>query len=294
MVLSHIADTIAMSVSLPGRITVNDPMEYKVNEQLLSYNPVGPDYWGGDEVLVNSAVDLTQQTPWHEAGYGVEKLFKADVTFQVFLGETSRLIRHLWQSAGLSIDDDVDLTQYHLLVRDSAQHLAAVGKTKLIETSLFPLGIKNIEERVSDICKIPLHGKNPYDGLEVFHFRVIRPTHGDNNPLHRDVWLEDYDDCINLYIPIAGSTERSSLVLLRGSHLWPERRVKRTREGAVIGGLTYNVPAVTAIEGPYAPVRPNPGFNEVLVFSPYLIHGGAVNLNNDQTRISIEIRLWKK
>jgi len=34
--------------------------------------------------------------------------------------------------------------------------------------------------------------------------------------------------------------------------------------------------------------------NQVLVFSPYLIHGGAVNLNSNETRISIEIRLWKK
>ena len=54
------------------------------------------------------------------------------------------------------------------------------------------------------------------------------------------------------------------------------------------------MPAVTAIKDEYELVRPNPKPNEVLLFSPYLIHGGASNLNEDQTRISIEVRLWKQ
>jgi ectoine hydroxylase-related dioxygenase (phytanoyl-CoA dioxygenase family) len=41
-------------------------------------------------------------------------------------------------------------------------------------------------------------------------------------------------------------------------------------------------------------IRPDPKIGEVLVFSPYLIHGGSVNLNDDTTRISIEVRLWRK
>jgi hypothetical protein len=63
---------------------------------------------------------------------------------------------------------------------------------------------------------------NPYDDQRVFHFRVIRPLSGDNNPLHRDVWLEDYKDCINLYIPIAGSNALSSLIIAPQSHRWSE------------------------------------------------------------------------
>ena len=40
--------------------------------------------------------------------------------------------------------------------------------------------------------------------------------------------------------------------------------------------------------------RPDPNPDEVLVFSPYLIHGGAVNLNEDMTRVSLEMRLWRR
>ena len=39
-------------------------------------------------------------------------------------------------------------------------------------------------------------------------------------------------------------------------------------------------------------LHPNPNPNEVLLFSPYLLHGGAVNLNTNQTRISLEMRFW--
>ena len=44
---------------------------------------------------------------------------------------------------------------------------------------------------------------------------------------------------------------------------------------------------------PLTLVRPNPGPNEVLVFSPYLIHGGAFNQQTDTTRVSLEMRFWR-
>ena len=69
--------------------------------------------------------------------------------------------------------------------------------------------------------------------------------------------------------------------------------MERTLAGSNINGQKFNVPAVTAVRGEYTVARPDPGPNEVLIFSPYLIHGGAVNLNTNITRISIEMRLWK-
>jgi hypothetical protein len=192
------------------------------------------------------------------------------------------------------VDKNFMLDQYHTLVRDIKTHLASIEKTKLLSTMEFPVEIALLEDRVSECVGIPLVVRNPYDGQSVFHFRVIRPGHLDNNPLHRDVWLEDYDDCINLYIPIAGSDEQSSLMLIPGSHRWAESRIERTDAGAEIGGMKFNVPAVTAIAGSYQVVRPDPQRNEMLIFSPYLVHGGAVNLNTASTRVSIEIRLWRR
>ena len=37
-------------------------------------------------------------------------------------------------------------------------------------------------------------------------------------------------------------------------------------------------------------IRPNPTENQLMLFSPYLIHGCANNDNLDTTRISLEVR----
>jgi len=268
-------------------------MEYRVNNTTITYDAQGEKQWGKESVLLQDAVDLSEHTSWHDQGFTIEKLFEP-AQYTLFSDNARLLLRRLWKEAGLSLPENFPLDQYHTLTNDLTTHLAAVEKTKLLPVSDFPVSIEMLEQRISAICKTPLQVKNPFDGQSVFHFRVIRPNSRDNNPLHRDVWLEDYDDCINLYIPVAGSNERSSLILIPGSHLWPESRIERTAAGAEINGIRFNVPAVTAIKGPYEVVRPNPALNEVLIFSPYLIHGGAVNLNDASTRISVEIRLWKR
>ncbi len=247
---------------------------------------------GEPHVLLHKAQDLTSNTAWARKGFSIER-FLDDATYETFRRNTVTLLVSCWRKAGLDVPDGFPPEQYHRLVPDMHTHLRAIDHTKLLRTNEFPVPIEIVEKRIGEICGIPLRALNPFDQQSVFHFRVIRPSSGDNNPLHRDVWLEDYDNCINLYIPIAGSNELSSLILIPGSHHWPESQFERTVQGALINKIRFNVPAVTAIHGEFICERPSPGENEVLVFSPYLIHGGAVNLNSDTTRISIELRLWK-
>jgi hypothetical protein len=57
--------------------------------------------------------------------------------------------------------------------------------------------------------------------------------------------------------------------------------------------MTFTVPSVVGAAHPLVLERPNPGLNEVLVFSPYLIHGGAFNQQTDRTRVSLEMRFWR-
>src|SRR5258708_28053973 len=268
-------------------------MKYKINKKEISYRAEGVKTKGDDHVLLHHAIDLTFGRKWGEDGFTTKKLFEEGV-HQDFKTKTKALVISLWQIAGLDISDDFELSQYHLVAASKNSHLAAVEKTKLLAINEFPVPIHLVEKRISEICKTSVVAKNPFDGQSVFHFRVVRPNSLDNNPLHRDVWLEDYANCINLYIPIAGSNSKSSLALIPGSHHWPESKTERTEQGAIIENVKFNVPAVTSIKGDYEIVRPDPKENEVLVFSPYLIHGGSVNLNQDQTRISIELRLWKK
>jgi hypothetical protein len=268
-------------------------VKYTVNDITLSYEAVGNRGFGTDKVLLKDAVDLTANSSWHDRGFVVKSLFDEKIN-NAFFEATEYLLKSLWRKSGLQFDDNLPLQEYHKVAKTREQHLGAVDLTKLLDVLNFPLGIQKIEERIGELCGSQLVARNPYDSQAVFHFRVIRPKSGDNNPLHRDVWLEDYADCINLYIPVCGSNERSSLIIVPGSHLWSESRVERTAAGAHINGVKFNVPAVTDIAGNFSCVRPDPVLGEVLVFSPYLLHGGAVNLNDDLTRISMELRLWKK
>jgi hypothetical protein len=284
-----------ISACWPVRITVNNfcGMKYTVNNETLSYETEGATQWGDEKVLLHHAIDLTEGISAKKEGFMIEKLFSAE-SYRNFAIGIHELIRHQWKKAGIDIAGNFNLDQYHTVARDTTTHLAAIENTKLLSVEMFPGGVSVLEERISEVCKTPLKALNPFDGQSIFHFRVVRPNSRDNNPLHRDIWLEDYESCINLYIPVAGSNAYSSLIIIPESHHWPESRIERTIQGAVVNGVKYNVPAVTAIQGPYKVVRPDPKENEVLIFSPYLIHGGAVNLNSDRTRISIEIRLWKK
>lgn len=268
-------------------------MEYAANGQRYRYEAQGEKIWGTDTVLLANSIDLTAHTPWHKTGYTIEKLFD-DELYNTFTQNVYKLLIDCWRDAGLPVNESFPLHDYHKVATDFETHLLAVEKTKLLSVHDFPISIHLLEERIAAICKTPLITKNPFDEQTIFHFRVIRPGKSDNNPLHRDIWLEDYDNCINLYIPIAGSNELTSLMIIPGSHLWPESKIERTAGGALINGIKFNVPAVTAIKEDFTVVRPSPGVNEVLVFSPYLIHGGAINSSPDQTRVSIEIRLWKR
>lgn len=267
-------------------------MKYTIGNQAISYEHEGNSHWGPDVVLVSKADDLTAAMTWASNGFIVEKLFEPAM-FNQFLTAAKNQLRTLWRNAGLEIGDGFELTRYHHAAHTQDLHLSAVDKTKLLSTENFPVDIQLLEKRVSTICGLPLEVVNPFDGQSVFHYRVIRPHTQDNNPLHRDVWLDDYDNCINLYIPIAGSDKNSSLIIGPGTHLWPESDIAISQGGAVINGQRFNVPAVTDCKRSLTLARPDPGLNEVLVFSPYLIHGGAANLNADATRISIEVRLWR-
>lgn len=268
-------------------------MKYTINKSSLQYSADGKTFRGDDRVLLNSTIDLTAKTKWAKEGFTIESLFN-ESDFQLFKTNTKSLLLKCWRDAGFSLSEDFSLDQYYKVVRTREEHLSAVEKTKLLLVESFPIDIRILERRISEICGEELLVKNPYDNQSIFHFRVIRPQQPDNNPLHRDVWLEDYKDCINLYIPVCGSNDLSSLVIVPQSHHWPESKIERTLEGAQIGTSKYNVPAVTKLDSEATYVRPNPKENEVLVFSPYLIHGGSANLNNDITRISIEVRLWRK
>jgi hypothetical protein len=268
-------------------------MKVKVNDTEINFHIEGERFTGENKVLLHQHDDITAHTPWAAQGYVVTSFLPA-AHYQQFQAGMETHLRKILKTCDLTDDEGFPLEKYHHLIRQYEQHLWVVDHAKLIQGADFPIAVKMMEERVSEICQAEVHNLNPYTKERVFHFRIIRPQSNDNNPLHRDVWLEEYHDGINIYVPICGSNEHSSLTLVPGSHYWTEDEIARTAKGARVNGIQYNVPALLDAKREMEVIRPHPKANEILVFSPYLLHGGAVNLNQDTTRISVEMRFWRK
>lgn len=267
-------------------------MKAFINQHEITYQIEGPTGQPEERVLLASATDLSANTQWGAAGFVVAPFLPAEQQIQLCSGLEER-VRQALRQTGLTVDPAAAMSRYHhYIADDQARHLAVVRQTKELPQVSLPVPPAWLEARVSALCGRPVQALNPFDNQRVFHLRIVRPHRTDNNPLHRDVWLPDYADCINIYVPVTGSTAQSSLCLVPGSHWWPENRTERTEKGAVYNGVQYTVPAVTGATQALELLRPNPSALEALIFSPYLLHGGAVNLNEDATRISLEMRFW--
>ena len=267
-------------------------MKIQVGEDRISYSVEGDKFIDKSYCLLDRDLDLSKQADWHETGFVVKNLFD-DNSYQSFHSHIVSLLRKKIEEGGVTLDH-TPIDQYHTLIPDYQDHLNVVEKTKLINRHELGEYFDILETKVSEICGLEVESKKPMNGERVFHFRVIRPNQADFNPLHKDAWQEENCSCINLYIPICGSNEKSSLILAKGSHLYTEDTFVRTKQGASMNNVQFNVPGLISSEKELKFVRPNPNLNQILVFSPYLIHGGSINLNTDQTRISLEMRFWKK
>ncbi len=126
-------------------------------------------------------------------------------------------------------------------------------------------------------------------------YRVVRPSKEDNNPLHRDHWFPYFNNLINIYLPICGSWNNSSLSIVPGSHNWDDKDVTPTftygeQKKTVKNGVSYSVPKIKKTTKEINIHRPDIISGDFMIFSPRLIHGGASN-GSDQTRFSLELRL---
>ena len=268
-------------------------MKARLDQHDVEYLIEGPAGPGAAEVLLATDTDLTAGTTWAAAGYTVA-VWLTPTENDTLRDGLAELVRAAVRGTGLSVSANWPVTAYHHLVGtdDAARHLAVVRQTSSYPLETLPVPVTQLEARVSALCGRTVRVFNPATDKAEFHLRIVRPNHSDNNPLHRDAWLDRLRNGVNIYFSVAGSTADSSLALAPGSHWWAEDQTTRTHAGAVYNGTQYSVPALVDSAQPLHLLRPNPNPNEVLLFSPYLLHGGAVNLNTNQTRISLEMRFW--
>jgi hypothetical protein len=254
-----------------------------------SYEAMGETLWGPDEVMLDEDDDLASGLSWSDRGYCVTRFL--DPADNELLREGFRQnVRRMLAEAGAQTEGSFALEDYHRVV-DHERHRAVVRQIQArMPPDWFPVPIERVEDRLSSICDVRLRVFRNNLGNPAFWLRIVRPGQRDYNPLHRDVWLDRLRNKINIYFPLAGSDARSSLCMVPGSHRWKESELQRTGQGATIDGVSFTVPAVVGAKREIAATRPNPGPEEVLVFSPYLVHGNATNSNPDATRVSLEIR----
>lgn len=260
---------------------------------------------GKDEVLFN--MDTTPvgiSLPWSEQGYTIQE-FLTPHKNEIIREGIKKIIVDILNTIGVETNG-FELQNYHNFVNDET-HIkfadairAGSDGTGGISMDKFPLDINEIDKRISEICETKVTARKIFDlgngntyTVKHFWIRVVRPQHyKDNNPPHRDVHLDRSRGAVNLYFPLAGSTEDSSLPIIPGSHLWSESEIVRTYGEAHVNGVKYTNPATVAAVRGLNLITPNPGPEEVMVFTPYTIHGGGYNFNKDTTRVSLEMRFW--
>ena len=238
--------------------------------------------WGEDRVILQEDTNLLECTDFDGAGHCIFSM-----------EPYNEFLKSMVESkiAEVTTSQHINLETYHLTITDE-EHTKIINampwkKTESPEIQEFA---EYMESRVSEIL-----GRKVKIFNDDIWVRICRPssvTDTDYNPCHRDIYLDFYRNIVNIYVPIVGSNEKSSLAMQSGSHLWNERDLVVTKGGAYFpsSGKKYSVDAILRSKQPLNMVRPNPREDEFILFSPYLIHGCSSNDNMDTTRMSVEIR----
>jgi hypothetical protein len=268
----------------------------QIEDEKIEMEVDGETFFGNEEVLLLSDDDLTKNTNWHNEGFTVQP-FLSNEEFEIIRLGVTEIIKTFVEKETKQLLPNFTLQKYHEICADNELHLKVVRNfQKCLPVQDFPVDFNVLDNRVSEICGINVTSNHPVqEASRKFCVRIVRPQRkSDNNPPHRDVWLDRLRNAVNIYLPLAGSNKKSSLPLIKGSHLWKESEIERTIAGGKVNNVIFTVPCVIGTAHGLNMIRPQVNLNEMMVFSPYLIHGGGCNLNEDTTRVSIEIRFWRK
>lgn len=270
-------------------------MNYTINGKPVFLDITGSSAPGEAVCLLEQDDNLAEGCEWQEQGFVVTQMLE-QVTSQKLQDGVRELLRDALWSAGSQVDDAFTLDGYHHYCEDQRTHIKVLNflRSKAGIENL-PIDYRILDEKISDQCgkRVSCNVKTQV-AAGYFFIRLVRPLPcHDNNPPHKDVWLDRLRHGLNLYLPLAGSDENSSLAVVPGSHHWKEAVIPRSQPGGSVNRVLFSVPSVMMPDGELKMIRPVVGRGEALLFSPYLIHGGAVNFNANKTRVSLEMRFWR-
>lgn len=268
-----------------------------IDEYSYQFKVKGKFFKGKDVVLYNqSKENILKDCNWEENGFKKISLFNKNEFTNLEKSVRTQVIKAL-QKADVKFDEDnFKLENYHKTIQTEEEHLAVINYTRNLTNEDLDIDIEKIASKCAEHINYNLSTHIKDLGGSYIIIRIVRPNTLDINPPHRDGYLDFYKNILNIWIPISGCNKGSSLPLIPKSHFVPENKIIRTEaKGAEINGNLYTVPCMLeTINGPFHMTRPNPKQKEALIFTPFLIHGAAINTNKDITRISLELRFEKK
>ncbi len=281
---------------------MEDVLSYTIGDKKyeVSVKDCPPFDYGKEIRLSREDTDIVYTQPWYDEGHTSANFLSPEEFASLKQGLTQSVAKIIRDELGLDVPADFSLERYHDVVTTREDHFKVVGKTRDLFAEDFNFPVKEVLPKFEKILGFGLTDINPEDGKELHIIvRINRPGSSDYNPPHKDVY-ERVDEAdyippfVNLWIPIAGVTENSSLPIAPGSHKLTENKVLRTHNGAVVEGNRYRVRMIREWGGSSHLERAEVDYGEVLFFSGHLIHGLAVNAEPDTTRVALEFRLFKK
>ncbi|MBS1943524.1 MAG: phytanoyl-CoA dioxygenase family protein [Bacteroidetes bacterium] len=253
---------------------------------------------GAAEVLATEQSDITYGLPWYDKGYHAYNFLSPKEFINLRTGLTGSIAK-IVVGSGISTDG-FNLEDYHKVITSTEGHHRIAAKTRDLFAADFNFPVEELIPRFEALVGFGLTDFNPDSGQKMHIIvRINRPGSNDFNPPHKDMygpWDREKRllRFVNLWIPISGVTNRSSLPVAPGSHRLSEDKILRTFDGAVVEGNKYRVNAIAEWDGSNALIRPEVKYGQVLMFSSHLIHGLAKNEQVDTTRVALEFRLFRK
>ncbi len=239
---------------------------------------------GKDEIILDNDINFMESYP---EGFTIHKLQKEEC-LKIKSALKNFIKDEIFKFTGIQINS---LSNYHKFIDDDTHANFMKYFSKGFDVSAIN-ELEYLNKEITNVTSIEASPYSPYNKEKKFWMRIIRPGILENNPAHKDVYLDYLRNAVNIYFPITGSTKKSSLSIMPRSHKTNEKDILRTVDGARVGKRNFTVPAILKIKDSLNLTRPNPNENEVMIFSPYLVHGAGINEEEDLTRISLEMRFW--
>lgn len=266
-----------------------------IDNKPFSFDVIGNFFTGKPETLYQSKNNVLESTDWEKEGYKVVSVF-SDNEIEKLSNSIKKNILEGIKLAGITtINENFKIEDYHLYIVNQEDHLKVINYTRNLKIENFDIDFEKLALKFSKYTNSKLTSYIKELKSSHIQIRISRPNSLDINPPHRDGYLSYWKNILNIWIPIAGCNKNSSLPIIAKSHFIPENKIVRTEaKGAYINGNQYHVPCIIkTTDGPFNMFRPNPKKNEALIFSPYLIHGAAINKNKNTTRVALELRFDK-